>query len=84
MKSTKVGPVKPGIIKPGGPKGVKPGVIKPSMAMGGKVSGPYGDRGISFYMQGKPAAKAAYEKLGNNKPAVKLGGIVKKMNKKSC
>lgn len=76
MKANKIGPVKPGTIKPGGPKGVKPGVIKPSMKAGGNVSGPYGDKGISFYMQGKPAAKSAYEKLGNNKPAII-------MNKKS-
>ena len=37
MKSKSVGPVKPGIIKPGGPKGVAPGVIKPSMKKGGMV-----------------------------------------------
>ena len=37
MKSKAVGPVKPGIIKPGGPKGVAPGVIKPSMKKGGMV-----------------------------------------------
>ena len=37
MKSPKVGPVKPGIVKPGGPKGVAPGVIKPSMKMGGST-----------------------------------------------
>jgi hypothetical protein len=35
MKSPKVGPVKPGIVKPGGPKGVAPGAMKPSMKMGG-------------------------------------------------
>lgn len=78
MKSSKIGPVKPGIIKPGGPKGVKPGVIKPAMKMGGTAKGPYGDKGISYYMQGKPDAKAAYEKLGNNKSAMKLGGTSKK------
>ena len=37
MKSPKVGPVKPGIVKPGGPKGVAPGIIKPSMKMGGST-----------------------------------------------
>jgi hypothetical protein len=79
MKSSnKVSPVKPGIIKPGGPKGVKPGVIKPSMKMGGSAKGPYGDLGISAYMTGKPAAKSAYQKLGNTKPAMKMGGKTKK------
>jgi len=40
MKSSKVGPVKPGTIKPGGAKGVAPYATKPSMKMGGSCGTP--------------------------------------------
>lgn len=32
-----------------------------------KTSSGYGDKGIAAYMSGKPAAKAAFMKLGNTK-----------------
>jgi hypothetical protein len=82
MKSSKskIGPVKPGIIKPGGPKGVKPGVIKPSMKAGGSAS--------NFAKLAPPYDKATYaDKIAGAtgaSPKMKYGGSSKRKMGGAC
>ena len=55
--------------------------MKKTSAKKMKMGGSYGEPGIAEKMAGKKDAKAAYMKLGNTKPAMKKGGMVKSKKK---